>query len=178
MFIRQILVITSLIAGFSQSGNWKADDANAKINFEVEGIFGLVHGHFSGLQSTIHFDEKDLSASSFTASIDAKSVSTGISLRNSDLRNKEEWFNTDKYPRINLKSKKIEKTANGFKMEADLTIKTVTKPVEIPFTFESKGSTGLFKARFILKRMDYKLGNPGGSVGAEVTVILEVPVTS
>ncbi len=103
-------------------------------------------------------------------------MATGVSLRNSDLRNKEEWLNTDKYPRISFKSKKIEKNANGFKAIGDLTIKGVTKPAEIPFTFTSKETSGLFKGQFTIKREDYHIGKPGGTVGDIITIILSVPV--
>jgi polyisoprenoid-binding protein YceI len=176
MMSKQILMISTLITGLIFTGNWKPDTANAKINFTVEGIFGLVHGSFSGLQADIQFNEKDLSGSSFSASIDAKSVSTGISLRNSDLRNKEEWFNTDKFPRISLQSKKIEKTAAGYKALSDLTIKGITKAMEIPFTFTGNEETGIFKSQFTIQRTDFKLGKPGGTVGSVVTVILSIPV--
>src|SRR6516162_11538813 len=104
MKLKQILTMSTLCVGLVFATNWKADTANSKIDFTVKGIFGTVHGSFTGLQASIQFSEKDLNSSSMTASIDAKSVSTGISLRNSDLRNKEEWLNTDKYPRINFKS--------------------------------------------------------------------------
>src|ERR1700730_7977464 len=142
MKFKQFLAISVVIAGLPFTDNWKADSANARISFSVHGPFGMVHGSFSGLQSTIQFNEKDISGSSITASIDAKTVSTGVSLRNSDLRNKEEWLNTDKYPRISFKSKKIEKTDKGFKAIGDLTIKGITKPAEIPFTFTNKESSG------------------------------------
>jgi len=178
MVLKHILVISSVITASIFSGNWKADTANAKINFTVEGIFGLVHGSFTGLQTEIQFNEKDLSGSSLSASVDAKSVSTGINLRNSDLRNKEEWFNKDKYPRISFKSKKIEKTSDGYKALGELTIKDVTKPVEMPFTFSSEGSKGIFHSQFTIQRTDFKLGKPGGTVGSVVTVILTVPVTA
>jgi polyisoprenoid-binding protein YceI len=178
MLGKHILVISSVVAGSIFSGNWKVDTANAKINFTVEGIFGLVHGSFTGLQADIRFNEKDLPGSSFSASVDAKSVSTGISLRNSDLRNKEEWFNTDKYPRISFQSKKIEKTSNGYKAVGDLTIKGITKTIEIPFTFSSKDATGIFQSQFTIQRMDFKLGKPGGTVGSVVTVILTIPVVA
>lgn len=165
-----------ILLSWSQAGNWKADPSKASIKFKVEGIFGMVNGHFSGLKSTIHFDENDLAGSSFTASIDPKTVSTGISLRNADLRNKEVWFNTDKYPLISFKSKQIQKTSGGYKVSGELTIKATTKPVKISFRFSTNGNTGLFKGEFVIKRMDYDLGNEGGSVGSEVTIILEVPV--
>jgi len=176
MKFKQILTISTVVAGLSLSGNWNVDTANAKVNFSVKGPFGTVHGSFSGIEATINFNEKDLSGSSISASIDAKTISTGISLRNRDLRDEEKWLNTDKYPRINFRSNKIEKTANGYKVLGGLTIKGITKPAEIPFTFTSKGTTGLFTGQFTVKRADYNLGNPGGSVGSAVTVNLIVPV--
>jgi polyisoprenoid-binding protein YceI len=148
MKLKQLLTISSLFVVFTFATNWKADTEHSKINFTVKGIFGLVHGSFTGLQASIQFSENDLNSSSMSASIDAKTVSTGISLRNSDLRNEEEWLNTDKYPRIDFKSKKFEKSGDGFKVQGDLTIKGITKPVEIPFTFINKDGSGVFKGQF------------------------------
>jgi polyisoprenoid-binding protein YceI len=156
--------------------NWNPVVAKAKMTFKIKGPFGDVNGSFSGLKSSIKFDEKDLSASSISASIDAKSVKTGIALRNSDLRKKEEWLNTDKFPTISFKSTKIEKDANGYKAFGQLTLKDVTKPIEIPFTFSPAGNTRTFKGQFVIKREDYHIGKDGGSVGSPITINLEVPV--
>lgn len=175
MKLKQILTVSTIFVGLSFSANWKADTTNSKINFTVKGIFGTVHGSFSGLQATIQFSEKDLSASSMSASVEAKTVSTGITLRNSDLRDKEEWFNTEKYPKISFKSKKFEKTASGYKVLGDLTIKGITKPIEIPFTFTDKDGSGVFKGQFTIQRTEFNLGKPGGSVGSVVTVMLTIP---
>jgi polyisoprenoid-binding protein YceI len=176
MKFKQILAASALILIMPVTSIWKADTTNAKVNFTVHGPFGTVHGSFTGLEATINFNEKNLSGSSIVASIDAKTVSTGISLRNSDLRNKEEWLNTDKYPRISFKSKKIEKTDKGFKASGDLTIKGITKPSEIPFTFTNKESSGIFAGQFTINRSDYNVGKPGGSVGSVITIILTIPV--
>ena len=131
-------MVSTAMALLPFATNWKVDTANAKINFSVKGPFGTVHGSFTGLKATIHFDEKDLSASSFTASIETKTVSTGVKLRNRDLTHKEIWFNSEKYPTISFQSKKIEKTATGFKASGGLTIKAITKQVSIPFTISGK----------------------------------------
>jgi polyisoprenoid-binding protein YceI len=175
MKFKQLLAVSAIILILPNPGNWKVDTANAKVSFSVHGPFGTVHGSFTGLEATINFNEKNLSGSSISASIDAKTVSTGVSLRNSDLRKKEEWLNTDKYPRITFKSKKIEKTANGYKAIGDMTIKAATKPVEIPFTFTKKDATGIFKGQFTIKREDYGVGKPGGSTGSVITIMLTVP---
>ena len=165
-----------ILASLTFAVNWNADTANSKITFQVKGPFGTVNGNFTGLKATINFDEKDLAASSFQASVDAKTISTGIGLRNHHLRNEEEWLNTDKYPTITFKSTKVEKTANGFKAIGNLVLKDVTKPVEIPFTFAPNGETGVFKGQFTFKREDYNVGKPGGPVGDMITINLEVPV--
>jgi len=176
MKFKQFLTVSAVTLLLPGAGNWKADTAKAKVDFNLHGPFGTVHGNFTGLEATTNFNEKSLSGSSITASIDAKTVSTGVSLRNKDLRNKEEWLNTDKYPRITFKSKKIEKTDKGYKASGELTIKGITKPVEIPFTFTSKEDAGIFKGQFTIKREDYNVGKSGGSVGDLITIILTVPV--
>ncbi len=176
--MKPFLASTFMILAMSLTGNWKVDSANSKVNFTLHGPFGMVHGSFTGLEADIKFNEKDLSASSIIASIDAKTVSTGVSLRNSDLRNKEEWLNTDKFPRISFKSNKIEKTAEGYKASGTMTIKGIAKPCDIPFTFGNKDSGGNFHGQFTIKREDYNIGKPGGSVGDVITIILSVPVKS
>jgi polyisoprenoid-binding protein YceI len=171
-----IIPILTVMAGLMLAEKWNADAASAKISFSIKGPFGTVHGNFTGLKAILQFSEKDFASSSLSATVEAKTVSTGISMRNGDLRNKEEWLNTDKYPVISFKSKKIEKTSSGYKVSGDLTLKGITKPVEIPFTFTSSGATGTFKGQFTINREDYKVGKPGGSVGNPVSISLEVPV--
>ena len=165
-----------IIAGLTFAGSWNVDTVNSKVTFSIKGPFGTVHGSFSGLKATIRFSEKELAGSSFSASVEAKTVSTGIGLRNHDLRSKEQWLNTDKYPQISFQSRKIEKTTSGYKAIGDLTLKGVTKPVEIPFTFVTTGDGGVFKGQFTIKREDYNIGKAGGSVGSIITIALEVPV--
>ncbi len=177
MITKFLLTIFAITIGFLPFENWKPETSKAKIQFSVKGPFGTVNGNFSGLKATIQFNEKNPAAGSIVASVDVKTISTGIKLRNSDLRNKEIWFNADKYPLINFKSKKIEKTNDGYKAEGDLTLKGVTKPVVIPFTFTKKGDGGVFKGKFKLRRQDFHLGKEGGSVGSDVTIELELPVT-
>lgn len=178
------ICLLAIVLGLSRTGSpttqtWTADASKAKVLFTVKGPwpFGTVHGSFSGLKATIRFDEKDLPGSAVSASIDAKTVSTGIGLRNSDLRNKEEWLDTDKYPSISFKSTRIEKTSKSYKAVGELTLKGTTRPLEIPFTFTTSGSTGVFKGGFTINREDYKVGHPGGSVGSTITIELEVPVS-
>ena len=174
----KILLLFFILSALPLISKWTADADKAKITFAVDGPFGEVHGSFSGLTSDFQFDEKDLAKSSITASIDASTVSSGVGLRNTHLRNEEQWLNIAKYPRIHFKSTKIEKTSAGFSASGTLTLKNVTKPIVIPFTFSSSGNSGVFKGQFSIKRLDYQLGKEGGSVGEIIQINIEVPVKS
>jgi len=176
MNLKSSFAITILVAAVLLPVKWKADTAKSQVSFTVKGPFGTVHGKFSGLKSDIKFDARDLSGSSVSASVAAKTVSTGIGLRNRDLRKKEEWLNTDKYPLISFHSSKIEKKGNGYVAIGDLTLKGKTRPVEIPFTFSGKGNAGVFKGKIIINREDFDVGKKGGSVGSAVTIDLNIPV--
>ena len=58
MKLKQILTISTVVAGLSLSGNWNVDKANAKVNFSVKGLFGTVHGSFTGLEAIIKLMKK------------------------------------------------------------------------------------------------------------------------
>jgi polyisoprenoid-binding protein YceI len=172
-----ILLPLLLLIG-TESGTWKADPSKAKVEFSIKGPLGTVHGDFTGLKATIQFDPKNPAAGSISASIDPKTVSTGIGLRNHHLRSEEQYLNTDKYPLISFHSKKIEKTGSGYTASGDLTLKGVSKPVQIPFSFSPSGNSGVFKGQFVIKRGDFNIGGkPGGSVGDDITISVEVPVS-
>src|SRR5258708_4969586 len=114
MTAKPLFFISVLFTGILFTEGWKVDTATAKVSFAVKGPFGTVHGDFTGLSATIRFNEQDLGASSITASIDPGTVSTGIGLRNRHLRNEEQYLDTDKYPSISFRSKKIEGTETWF----------------------------------------------------------------
>lgn len=170
------IVLTGLfLAGFVAT--WKADASKAKVQFSVKGPFGTVHGSFTGLKASIQFDERRPEGGSISASIDPNTISTGIGLRNHDLKHEEKWLNTAKYPSITWHSTKIERSSGSYTALGELTLKGVTKPVKIPFTFSPSGNSGVFKGQFVINREEFGVGNKGGSVGDDVTIILEVPVT-
>lgn len=130
---------------------------------------GTVHGTLGGLKAEIKFNEKDPAGSSIHATVDVKTIKTGNDKRDHDLVNETTWFDAAKYPTIAYTSHKISKTAGGYSAEGELTIKGVTKPCAIPFTFDGK----VFKGTFVVDRTDFNLGK---LTGDKVTVNLSVPV--
>ncbi len=157
---------------FSLVTEWTIDAAKARITFKTNGTFGEIKGSFSGLKATIKFDEDSPSSASIIAYIDPKTIETGISLRNKHLGEKEEFLNVSQYPLASFTSKQIQKTTTGYRAIGDMTIKGITRLIEIPFTFSKEGSGGVFKGQFTLNALDYKVGKDS----RPVTLSFEIAV--
>jgi polyisoprenoid-binding protein YceI len=104
------------------------------------------------------------------------SINTGIKKRDKDLQMRK-YFDVEKYPRIKMISKRIKHIEkNKYKGTFDLTIKGVTKQVEIPFTYTGKNNEGMFLTEFRLNRRDYGVGSNSLILSDEATVFIEVVV--
>jgi len=137
-----LVAIAGLTTAFTgnNSGNettataWNIDPAHSNISFEVTHFFTPVSGKFEEYSSEIYFDPGNLSESSIDVEIKVNSINTGNQKRDNHLRSGD-FFNAAEYPVITFSSDEIAKTgANTFVARGSLTIKDVTKKVELPFT--------------------------------------------
>ena len=115
-----------------------------------------------------------------------KSVNTDIQKRDEHLRGPD-FFDTAKYPAMWFVSQKIvKKGENQYVAQGDLTIKDVTKRIELPFTFlgakpsplEKDKQVAGFEARFSINMLDYHVGDGKfqqmGALGDTVDIILNM----
>ena len=109
------------------------DRAHSEIGFAIR-FMGLtnVHGRFKDFGGTIMYVERDVTRSSVSVLIRAKSIDTGVDMRDHDLVGPS-FFNADSFPTIFFQSERIERAADGFVAKGSLTMRGVTKPVAIPF---------------------------------------------
>lgn len=147
-----------------------------KVTFKIKNAGITVDGSFSEMQADIKFDPKDLDMSTLKASIGVASINTGINKRDKDLQMRK-YFDVEKYPRITMTSKKI-KHVEGDKYKAtfDLTIKGVTKQIDVPFTYSGKENDGTFSAEFVVNRRDFGVGSKSLILSDEATVSVQVIV--
>ncbi|MFL5763277.1 MAG: YceI family protein [Bacteroidia bacterium] len=156
----------------ADNGSWKVK--SSAVTFKIKNAGLTVDGSFTGLEADIKFDPLKPENATIKASVDAKSINTGNDMRNGHLR-KEEYFNVDKFPKITLQSVKIEKTGpityNGV---FNLTMKGVTKPVMIPFTFMKIPEKTELKGTFTINRRDYGVGGSSMTMADDATVTIVV----
>jgi len=162
--MRKAFAVVTLAAGLlvgSAFGadEYKIDPNHSSANFAVKhAMVSTVKGRFSDVQGTITYDAKDVTNSTVKAVIKTATVNTDNSMRDNDLKG-EHYFDVAKYPEIKFESTKIEKRGDQYVAIGNLTIKDVTKQVEMPFTvtaaeFGGKKHLGA-DATLTINRMDY-----------------------
>jgi polyisoprenoid-binding protein YceI len=118
------------------AGTYQLDAAHKRVGFVVRHLMvSKVRGNFAEADATITIAEDPLQ-SSVTASITTASVQTGNVDRDNHLRTGD-FFEAEKYPEITFRSTGIKSHAGAeFVLDGELTIKDVTKPVELVVEFE------------------------------------------
>ena len=118
------------------AGTYVLDAAHKRVGFVARHLMvSKVRGQFAEATATITIAEDPLQ-SGVTASITTASIETGQVDRDNHLRTGD-FFEAEKYPTIDFKSTGIKSHAGAeFVLDGDLTIKGVTKPVELVVEFE------------------------------------------
>jgi polyisoprenoid-binding protein YceI len=155
-FIGICLIQLIGIAAFSQQ--YKATDEGSTIKFTIKN-FGLeTGGSFTGLQGAISFDPSDLKKDSFDLSVDARTINTDNTMRDSHLR-EESYFDVGHYPRLKFVSSAVTVDKNAhFTATGQLTIKNTTREISIPFTATPKDGGYIFSGEFKINRRDFQIG--------------------
>src|ERR1019366_6536360 len=109
-----------------QTSNWNLDPAHSTAQFTVRHLtISNVTGSFTKVTGSVVLNEKDITQSQVSASIDVSSVDTRVEARDKDLRSPN-FFDVEKYPTIEFKSKRIVSSGGKLRGIGDLTINGTT----------------------------------------------------
>jgi len=175
--MRNILILLfGLLAANQSPAQYRPSDQGSEIKFTINNFGFGVDGRFSGLQGSIDFDPRNLMSGKFDVSIDASTVNTDNSLRDSHLRN-DSYFDVKNYPRIRLVSTRIvPRGSDSYQFTGQLTIKKTTLPVSFPFMASPADGGFIFKGSFTIKRKEFDIGGTS-TIANELTVSLNVMAT-
>jgi len=154
----------STIAIDDLTGDYQIDPAHTRLGFAARhAMITRVRGTFKDFDANIHLDTADLASSTAELTIKTESVDTGQAYRDGHLRG-EDFFDVANYPEMRFASTSAEQVdAETYRMTGDLTIKDVTKPVTVDFTYigSAKDPYGNLRAGFegraIVNRKDWGL---------------------
>lgn len=120
------------------TGTWTIDPTHTEIGFTVRHLMSKVRGKFDTFEGTVVTSD-DVTASSVNVSVDLTSINTGTADRDAHLRSAD-FFEVDAYPSMTFTSTGITQNSDDeFVLAGDLTIKGVTKPLELEVEFLGEG---------------------------------------
>lgn len=168
-----IPVLLLLATGVQAATPWRTD-AGSELRFRATQAGAEFEGRFARFSASIVFDEGDLAGSRFDVEIATASVETKDADRDSVLKDSD-FFDAGKYPQARFVATKFRRVASGFVADGQLTLRGVTRPVPVSFTFTRASGSATLAGTALLRRLDFGVGQgewrSTDSVGNEVKVL-------
>ncbi|MDN3224062.1 YceI family protein [Pseudomonas nunensis] len=153
------IAVAMLGSGCAQAAEYNQVNAAAsQISFTYSQFGSRVYGTFGQFEGTLDFDTQKPSAAHAALSIQLASIDAGSSDANTELQ-KPAWFDTATYPLGVFKSTSVKALGdNRYLFTGDLTLKTITRSVEVQVQLKAESGIGVFVGEFALNRDDFKIG--------------------
>ncbi|HWH29059.1 MAG TPA: YceI family protein [Mycobacteriales bacterium] len=169
------------------TGTWTIDPTHSRIGFVARhAMVTKVRGSFNEFEGTAVLDGENPAASSAQLVITATSIDTRNAQRDEHLRSND-FFAMDEHPTITFVSTGVEQVGDDeFTLAGDLTLRGVTRPVRVPFTFEGVATDPFgnlragFEGSIVVNRKDWGISwnagleTGGVLVGEKVTLEFEI----
>jgi polyisoprenoid-binding protein YceI len=156
------------------------DKGHSRLGFTVTHLgINDVTGNFKKFDVTVKSTKADFSNAEIELIGDIASIDTDIEMRDKHLQGAD-FFDAAKYPTFNYKSSSIKSVGkNKYKVNGNLTLHGVTKPVTLDLVYRgtvqnpmSKAPTTGFQVTGKIKRSDFGVGAgfPAPMLSDEVTI--------
>jgi polyisoprenoid-binding protein YceI len=128
-------IVTDTPAAVVPAGTWTIDPVWSSLEFEVKKLgVATIKGRVPGFTGTIRGGESP----SIEGTVDPSSITTFDGDRDSHLQSPD-FFDTARYPELRFESTAVETTGDEIVVKGDLTIKGVTKRVELRGSYVGTG---------------------------------------
>ncbi len=117
-----------------QLSKWELDPENSSAEFVCRHVLSKVRGMLSKPAGTILLDDANPEKSKITASVDVRTITTGVEERDAHLKSPD-FFDVAKYPAITFESAAVSRSsATSYVVTGNLTMHGVTKSVTLAVT--------------------------------------------
>lgn len=168
---------------------WVIDPTHSDVQFKIKHlVISTVTGTFRKFEGKVITEGSNFNKGRVEFSIDVKSIDTNQPQRDEHLQDGD-FFSADAYPKITFVSTAFEQlTDNEYKLVGDLTLKGVTRPVELKVEYGGSQNNGHgvikhgFEVTGVVNRIEFgmtwnKLTDTGGlGLGEEIKLIANIQV--
>ena len=112
---------------FAPAGTWNLDPVHSTVGFEIAYMAGTFRGTFREVEATLVVDGTTarLEGSAAVASVDVKDENLSAHLQS------PEFFDVERHPRLQFAAGEIRVDGDEVSVPGEITIKGVTRPVEV-----------------------------------------------
>ncbi len=177
--MKRFLIPALLSLAFASSASaatYVIDSSHTQVEFTYSHLgFSNITGRFGDVDGSFDFNPADPAKSSIEVSIPLATMSTGVAKLDTHLAS-DDFFDVAKFPTATFKSTKVNViSADKLKVEGDMTIHGVTKPVVLDVTINKLGEHPMRKTAAVgldasttIKRSDFGVGRMVPMVSDEV----------
>ncbi|MEB0045635.1 MULTISPECIES: YceI family protein [unclassified Pseudomonas] len=149
----------------------------SQISFTYNQMGSRVYGTFGKFEGSLDFDTRHPEVAHAALTIDVSSIDAGSSDANSELQ-KPAWFDTATWPVGTFESSRVQALGdNRYLITGQLTLKGLTREVDVQVVLKPQSGVGVFDGQIILKRDDFKIGSgewADGVVSNEIDIKFRV----
>jgi polyisoprenoid-binding protein YceI len=164
------------------AGTWSLDPVHSSVGFEIGYLAGTFRGQFRDAEATLTADgsQASIAGAAKVASVDVKDENLAAHLQSPD------FFDTERHPELRFAASEIGIDGQTVTAPGEITIKGVTKPVEVTGTFvpaltDAYGNDRIgFKLHASVDRTDFgvswntPLPNGEPALSNEVTILADL----
>ena len=155
--------------------------AQSEVTFVTKQMGVPVDGRFKKFDAQVSLDPRKPETGAVAISIDTGSASIGVPETDAEMP-KPTWFNVAKFPQATFKSTAIKGLGNGkFEVTGKIDIKGTTRDLMVPVQITQSGGTSTATGSFVLKRLEFKIGEAEWAdttvVANDVTVKFKLALT-
>jgi polyisoprenoid-binding protein YceI len=129
------------------AGTWSLDGVHSSIGFEIAYLGGSFRGHFDDVDAALATEGETgrITGSARVASVQVKDENLEAHLQSPD------FFDAERHPELRFESTDIRRFGDEVSVHGDITIKGVTRPVELTGTISGPITDGYGRERIGLR---------------------------
>ncbi|MDH3640106.1 MAG: YceI family protein [Gammaproteobacteria bacterium] len=178
------ILVASLLALWTSVGvaaQWTPDPDRSRFGFVATYEGAGFKANFGQYKTSIQFDPSQLDTSAIEVTVNLVSVDSASADRDEGMQDSE-WFDVAKHPQATFVSTGFSALGGDqFEVSGNLTIKDITRPIVIPFTWEATANEARFNGETVVKRTDFKIGTgeweKDETIGFDVKIVVALVLT-
>ncbi|MEA3191757.1 MAG: hypothetical protein QOD26_90 [Betaproteobacteria bacterium] len=157
MMTRALLVLLLIVTLPARAADWRMDAAASRLDFAATFEKTPAPGVFKQFDARLAFDGDTPAGGKLVVTIRTASADMGSADINKAIAGPE-WFDFARHPQATFQSSEVRREGERYLARGTLTLKGVTRPVDVPFSWNAAGDAATMEGEFTVQRGSFNIG--------------------